>query len=961
MKAVGWLIAFLALAPAPVFPGAGSSADQAALQVSVVTPLGNPVPSARVNIYPLTSSEGESVCTCPRCRQRRSLEVSPEGLFEARLDPGLYGVEVRAEGWQPEEVKEVAVGAGETRALEVRLEPGRTIAGRVIDQEGSPLAGASIQLLSRGAGIPEDEAVSDQDGRFQFKSLPEGAFDIRAELSGYVESTVRDIPTETDDLILVMKDGYAIRGRLEGETETLGERVRIQLNRGRSMRFHSVNTIDLDEKKGFLISDLEKGTYSLKATSGDYLSDWIEDVEAVEPDKAEPVTLTVYRGARISGRVLDRKSGRPLSGVSMSLMPSADRRVLAFKTTDEKGRYELGPLPSGDFLLRGRLRADYFSRYRIEQSVTLAAGEELSGMDFEIDTGREVSFSGVVADEANQPIAGAELGLHLKSPRESRFRSVSLRNVKTDEEGRFSFSKSLDGDLEVILSARGENFAPGETEPVTVSSARESLTGLLIQLSAGAALRVEAADESGRSLRGVVVNVGPDWMARSQDTLRLSRRRLRGVTDSRGVAEFTNLSPAQYRIEAVGRGFAPTEKSFVLKQDEFQKTVRLEMLPERTLHVLVADLRGDPVAGAEISVQRPGFIGLMRAHVEAASDSTGRSVIEGLPRGPLVLKVEAENYGPLRGLRVEEDQAEIEVVLRPAGRITGRLLGPAGLAVKEYEMTVRQRLEDPFDPALAYSLNMPRPEKLGDGRFLIPHLEAGVYTLRIKASGLAFKEIEEVRVEEGRGTSVGDLRLETEGVVLGLVVDADDGTPIERARVVWKYLVSARTDHTGGFELENLPAGVHALRISADGMRSQRVEGVRIAAGDRRELDRVELTAMTPAEIEERDRAMRTIPTVGVVVGEIGAYTHTGGLPIDKVIPGSAAEKTGLSSGDVIIKIDDKSFLEDPMPFMRALSSEPGTVIRLTVKRGETGLEEEMDLTIENIDMEEWSKRWQEF
>ena len=57
--------------------------------------------------------------------------------------------------------------------LEIRLEAGKTVSGRVVDEGNNPIAGASIQLeigpFTQAIGPP---VTSGQDGRFQIEGIP---------------------------------------------------------------------------------------------------------------------------------------------------------------------------------------------------------------------------------------------------------------------------------------------------------------------------------------------------------------------------------------------------------------------------------------------------------------------------------------------------------------------------------------------------------------------------------------------------------------------------------------------------------------------------------------------------------------------------------------------------------------------------------------------------------------------
>jgi len=89
----------------------------------------------------------------------------------------------------------VRVGPDGDGPLELRLEPPRVLAGRVLDEAGQALAGARVHIQGERIveaeadhGVVEtlewllerDETRTDADGRFRFEDLYDGAFELRA-------------------------------------------------------------------------------------------------------------------------------------------------------------------------------------------------------------------------------------------------------------------------------------------------------------------------------------------------------------------------------------------------------------------------------------------------------------------------------------------------------------------------------------------------------------------------------------------------------------------------------------------------------------------------------------------------------------------------------------------------------------------------------------------------------------
>ena len=84
---------------------------------------------------------------------------------------------IEAKGYVPT-LQDVFVADG-MAPVDIRLEVGRTISGRVLDEENKPIDGASVAfgLGSSDQGILTDQGIrlqttADQDGRFRLDGLP---------------------------------------------------------------------------------------------------------------------------------------------------------------------------------------------------------------------------------------------------------------------------------------------------------------------------------------------------------------------------------------------------------------------------------------------------------------------------------------------------------------------------------------------------------------------------------------------------------------------------------------------------------------------------------------------------------------------------------------------------------------------------------------------------------------------
>jgi Carboxypeptidase regulatory-like domain len=115
--------------------------------------------------------------------------------------------------------------AGESAAPDPAYpaEPGgATLDGRVVDDHGVPLPGATIVVIH-----PEEGwrlvAVGDAQGRFQFRDIPRGIYDIEIELEGFDFKNVAGLK-------------LGRRGRQITFTGTMAETARITVTMGETWR-----------------------------------------------------------------------------------------------------------------------------------------------------------------------------------------------------------------------------------------------------------------------------------------------------------------------------------------------------------------------------------------------------------------------------------------------------------------------------------------------------------------------------------------------------------------------------------------------------------------------------------------------------------------------------------------------------------------------------------------------------
>ncbi|QNP90821.1 carboxypeptidase regulatory-like domain-containing protein [Corynebacterium lujinxingii] len=132
----------------------------------------------------------------------RTVQVGADGSLNVDgLRPGEYTVRIEAPGYEPVE-QTINIGPGENKQLNVPglvAKPG-SISGDVIDDDGNPVAGATVTLTGPD-GTPRTVQVG-ADGSLNVDGLRPGEYTVRIEAPGYepVEQSVKVNPGESVSL-----------------------------------------------------------------------------------------------------------------------------------------------------------------------------------------------------------------------------------------------------------------------------------------------------------------------------------------------------------------------------------------------------------------------------------------------------------------------------------------------------------------------------------------------------------------------------------------------------------------------------------------------------------------------------------------------------------------------------------------------------------------------------------------
>ena len=556
-----------------------------------------------------------------------------------------------------------------------------SLTGRVVADDGRPLAGATVNLWRRGgAGRPAGSVAADEAGRFRFDNLEPGVYTLNAWLPGYV--------TAPDPLA---ERGAAVFQRV-------GSDVRLTLQKG------GVLTGMVTDADGTPIVAVHVRAARLRDPDGTSRN------QDGAPFVAERET---------DDRGVYRLFGLP-PGVYVIYAGGAARNF--------------APLP-------GPFDVDvptYFpsSTRDTASEVTVHAGQEVGGLDIRYRGERGHAVSGRI-EGAEAPENSGFAATLVDAATGTTLVNDTPRGFGEDTRS-FSFEGVPDGDYD--LSARtfsrgGDNLV---SAPQRVSVRGADVTGLRLALAplasisghvrleptAGAENLKEACRDVGRGAdalpqEAVVVarrDEAPVPAAASSNQPRARATRADSVPDAQGEFTLRNLEAGRYRLEAVPPG-----------PDWFVRSVALAgRAATSTPRAQAAASKKEEKERKEAAPRAPG-----RIAPAAPTVSTVESPVTEVTPPPA-------NAGAAGALALKPGERVSGVVVtfaRGAARLSGHVTSGEGNERQEQRNSLtslrahlvpaeRERAED----ELRYAESAVAP----DGAFAFAHLAPGRYLLLVR-------------------------------------------------------------------------------------------------------------------------------------------------------------------------------------------------------------------------------------
>lgn len=429
-----------------------------------------------------------------------------------------------------------------------------TLRGRVVyDDTGRPVRRSTVLLARQDGNSPGPSAITDNNGNFEFKNVPEGNYFIMVNAPGIVSpfSYIEDIA---------------------------------KLDRGQNYQLFET----AKEEFGTVVVDKEEVKVDVRAKRGGAING---KVQYPDGDPAIGVRVSVFRKKK------DGKLVQTLSNLSEAFFGAK---------TDDRGVYRIAGLPPGEYVISaseivthsddergGRdtvfeamfsgitsfLNVFYPDATNSENAtaINVGMGEEQNDINITLPERGLYKITGTaIARRDKRVLKGASVRIQKKDKTESLFSQMAelrINRAGTDEEGSWSFKELPDGvytitieppyeyekpmtpddvDGEVRQSAPPKRRLSSKKQDVTINGG--DVTNVVIELSDGATISGAVTFANGQPFpNGLFVKAEP--LLSSSDTEETIGDTSKGagyVQEGKFIIEALPPGPVQLSVEFYG-------------------------------------------------------------------------------------------------------------------------------------------------------------------------------------------------------------------------------------------------------------------------------------------------------------------------------------------------------------------------------------------------------------------------
>ncbi|ANM30669.1 hypothetical protein ABI59_15450 [Acidobacteria bacterium Mor1] len=452
-----------------------------------------------------------------------------------RHTPGFYLIHVHHPEFIDIEQNVAVLTSDEPQIVEIELDPGNALEGRVRDLSGNPRTNVAVQVEG-----PEQtqELRTDEEGKYRLGGRVSGSYVVSYRSSeGYEVSRPAqftasgdEVTLDFDERDLVVVQGWVLRRGRPLAGATIGFRYDEP-----HMKDPRVSIGTTGDNGVYEVAMMDHGYYRVFIETPDQELPLLFDLEIPPGTPLIQRNFELFATGQLSG-VVTGPGGRAVAGARVfarTMGAPADAGPVAEAVTGPNGGFELGGLSQGVYNLFAT-HDDLVPQCQLETFVR--ARSENRRVNFNLEQGRPTRLEVRGGDE---PVDGA---------------IVYLTSTGAPFKHCISGVTGEDGVLEIALPDRphrvtivSQNWAPLWESLERLPAGDPTLSW---SLDSGGALQVEFADDQGNPAEGVQIRLEGDQPRQLRQLLPALPEWLR--SDAEGKLLLERLAPGTYKVFVTG-------------------------------------------------------------------------------------------------------------------------------------------------------------------------------------------------------------------------------------------------------------------------------------------------------------------------------------------------------------------------------------------------------------------------
>lgn len=389
------------------------------------------------------------------------LSKDATGNFESEvIGPGIYTVSILADGYAIKASTQVNTDDQPDEVLRIELNRGLTLSGKVVDENGNAINGATVRALSQASGamdrvldqfVTMEGAAQTEDGQFTLQNLGSGFETIRIDHPDFAFKVLTKVAVaeKNEPIVIKLSKGATVRGTVYDAfgkpqaSETLLFQDNYAYGGGSDREAGKYGQAITDKDGQYTIEHLPDAIVYVSRAEEWNSSGVIR--QALQAEDGKVHTLDFGGTSKIEGQFI--LNDQPLVSTRLQLAgtDSVFGAMKMMATTDSDGRFKFYGAPAGHWTLYRAFGEDGSEWVKVREIDVVA------GVNTQLDDIRQMSGRLTVECKSNAKSIPQNLQFDLRQYDSQHLfgRTAALLAPRESPDSPFIFENVTPGEYEI--------------------------------------------------------------------------------------------------------------------------------------------------------------------------------------------------------------------------------------------------------------------------------------------------------------------------------------------------------------------------------------------------------------------------------------------------------------------------------------------------------------------------------